>query len=226
MSRKSTLPAIKWSRAARHRDGGTVLLDTELSPSVSVYHYLEYPHALTLFSENRLRLANPTGWTDPYELHRLERIPKGGSLYALCWNRSRYDEPAWRMIGFGRSNALVRIRCRVRSLLTAAGTLAAERKGELYIGKVRYDKREPAVKDDFKSAAGLLLHKSPASRFEHEVRALWFDSGPQKQGTFLPIDAHESITQVMCSPHAHPDVQARIKQEFEKFGVSVVDAAV
>jgi hypothetical protein len=43
---------------------------------------------------------------------------------------------------------------------------------------------------------------------------------------FLPIEAQETITQVMCSPHAHPDVKARIQQEFEKFGVSVVDAAV
>jgi hypothetical protein len=43
---------------------------------------------------------------------------------------------------------------------------------------------------------------------------------------FLPIDAQEMITQVMCSPHAHPDVQARIQQEFEKFGVSVVGVAV
>jgi hypothetical protein len=226
MSRKNTLPPVKWLRVSRHRDGGTVLRDPQLSPSAAVYHYLEYPHALTIFGENRLRLANPAGWSDPYEQHRLGRLPKGESFYAMCWNRSRYDEPAWRMIGFGRTNALVRIRCRVRSLLAAAATLAEQRKGEFYIGKVRYDKREPAVNDGLKSAAGLLLHKSTASRFEHEVRALWFDSEPQNKGLFLPLDAQESITQVMCSPHAHPDVKARIKQEFEKFGVGVVDAPV
>jgi hypothetical protein len=225
MARKGTLASIKWLRASRQRAAGLVLRDKELSPGVAVYHYLEYSHALAIFSENRLRLANPAGWTDPYELGRLARIPKGNSVYALCFNRSRYDEPAWRMVGFGRTNALVRIRCRMRNLLTAAAALAEQRKGEFYIGKVRYDKREPAVKEDLRSAAGLLLHKSPALRFEREVRALWFDDEPQNKGLFLPIEAQETITQVMCSPHAHPDVKARIQQEFEKFGVSVIDAA-
>lgn len=226
MARKGTLAAIKWLRVSRQRDAGRVLQDQELSPGVAVYHYLEYPHALAIFSENRLRLANPAGWTDPYELGRLGRIPTGHSVYALCFNRSRYDEPAWRMVGFGRTNALVRIRLRMRKLLAAATTLAEQREGEFYIGKVRYDKREPAVKDDARSAAGLLLQKSPALRFEREVRALWFDNEPQNKGLFLPIEARDTITQVMCSPHAHPDVKARIQQEFEKFGVSVVGAAV
>lgn len=190
---------------------------------MSVYHYLEYPHALAIFSENRLRLASPSGWTDPYERRWLEHIPQGVSTYALCWNRSRFDEPAWRMVGFGRTNALVRIRCRVQSLLTAAAALSQERKGEFYIGKVRYGND---FAPDVKSVANLLLRKSTAVRFEREVRALWFDAEPQNKGLFLPIDAQETITQVMCSPHAHPDVRARIQQEFDKFGVSVVAAAV
>jgi hypothetical protein len=184
MARKSTLSSIKWLRASRQRTGGTVLRDKALSPAVSLYHYLEYPHALAIFGENRLRLASPAGWTDPYERQRIERIPKGVSVYALCSNRSRYDEAAWRMVGFGRTNALVRIRCRVQTILTAASALAEQREGEFYIGKVEYDKTEVTLKDE-----------------------------------------QETITQVMCSPHAHPDVKARIQQEFEKFGVSVVGAA-
>jgi len=225
MARKSTLSSIKWLRASRQRTGGTVLRDKALSPAVSVYHYLEYPHALAIFGENRLRLASPAGWTDPYERQRIDRIPKGVSVYALCSNRSRYDEAAWRMVGFGRTNALVRIRCRVQTILTAASALAEQREGEFYIGKVEYDKNEVTLKDDLKSVAGLMLRKSPALKFEREVRALWFDIEPQNKGVFLPIDAQETITQVMCSPHAHPDVKARIQQEFEKLGVSVVGAA-
>jgi hypothetical protein len=215
--------SIRWLRASRQRDGGSVLRDKELSATASIYHYLEYPHALAIFSENRLRLANPAGWTDPYERRWLERIPKGTSSYALCWNRSRFDEPAWRLIGFGRTNALVRIRCRVQSILTAALALSQERKGELYIGKVRY---ENAAREDAKTVADLLLRKNAAMRFEREVRVLWFDKEAQNKGVFLPLDAQQAITQVMCSPHAHPDVKARIRQEFDKFGVSVVDATV
>jgi hypothetical protein len=226
MARKSTLSSIRWLRASRQRTGGTVLRDKALNPGVSVYHYLEYPNALAIFGENRLRLASPAGWSDPYERHRNERVPKDVSVYALCWNRSRYDEAAWRMVGFGRTNALVRIRCRVQTILTAAATLAEQREGEFYIGKVEYDKNEVTLKDDIRSVAGLMLRKSPALKFEREVRALWIDNEPQNKGLALPIDAQETITQVMCSPHAHPDVRARIQQEFEKIGVSVVDAAV
>ena len=223
MAQKRTTATIRWLRASRQRDSAGILRDKELSPRVSVYHYLEYPHALAIFSENRLRLANPAGWSDPYERRRLEHIPQGVSAYALCWNRSRFDEPAWRMVGFGRTNALVRIRCRVQSLLTAATALSQERKGEFYIGKVRY---ENDGREDAKVVANLLLRKSTAMRFEREVRALWFDREPQNKGLFLPIDAQETITQVMCSPHAHPDVKARIQQEFDKFAVSVVAASV
>jgi hypothetical protein len=227
MARKTTPSSIRWLRASRKRDSGTVLRDKELNPRASVYHYMEYPHALALFSEKRLRLADPAGWTDPYERHRYAGLPKGISAYALCWNRSHFDEPAWRMVGFGRTNALVRIRCRVENLLTAAIALAELRDGEFYMGKVRYDNNESAAPmGDAKSAANLLLRKSTAVRFEREVRALWFDSEPQNKGLFLPIDAQETITQVMCSPHAHPDVRARIQQEFDKFGVSVVAAPV
>jgi len=223
MARKRTTASIRWLRASRQRDSGTVLRDKELSPRVSVYHYLEYPHALAIFSENRLRLANPAGWTDPYERRWLERIPRGISTYALCWNRSRFDEPAWRMVGFGRTNTLVRIRCRVQSILTAAAALSQERKGEFYIGKMRY---ENDGKEDAKTVANLLLRKSTAVRFEREVRALWFDKEPQNKGLFFPIEAQETITQVMCSPHAHPDVKARIQQEFDKFDIRVADATV
>ncbi len=215
-----------------------MLRDKELSPAVSVYHYLEYPHALAIFSGNRLRLANPTGWADPYERRWYERILaehsplRGTSAYALCWNRSRFDEPAWRMVGFGRTNALVRIRCRVESILTAASTLAEQRGGEFFIGKVRYEQQAMLqrradsmlageIKDIPRTAAGLLLRKSTALRFEREVRALWLDSEPQNKALLLPIDAKSTITQVMCSPHAHADVKARIQQEFEKFGVEV-----
>jgi len=242
MHRKNSSLSIRWLRASRHRDGGTVLRDKELSPSVSVYHYLEYPHALAIFSENRLRLASPAGWTDPYERRWYERVfnhpspIQGSSTYALCWSRSRFDAPAWRMVGFGRTNALVRIRCRVQSILTAASALAEQRPGEFFIGKVRYEQDRTLqrradsmlngeIKDVTRTAAGLLLRKSPALRFEREVRALWLDSEPQNKGLFLPIDAQSTITQVMCSPHAHADVRARIQQEFDKFGVQVVDAA-
>ncbi len=242
---KNSSRSIRWLRESRNRDAGKVLRDADLSLGVSVYHYLEYPHALAIFADSRLRLGNPGVWTDPYERRWHERIfnePSplhATSAYALSCTRSRFDEPAWRMIGFGRTNALVRIRCRIRGILSAAGALAAQRPGTFFVGKVRYEQERALqrrvasvqakeiktgeLKATAPLAANLLLRKSPALRFEREVRALWFDSEPQAKGLFLPIDVQSTITQVMCSPHAHPDVRARIHQEFDKLGISVVD---
>jgi hypothetical protein len=217
-----------------------VFRDERLTTNASVYHYLEYPHALSIFSEGRLRLADPTRWADPYEhwWHKTVFERPGPlhqtSVYALCWSRSRYDEPAWRMAGFQRTNPIIRIRCRVRDILAAASTLAEQRPGAFFAGKVCYEPEEklqqrassvPAgeIKDVTRVAAGLMLRKRNAFRFEKEVRALWLDREPQGTALYLPIDASAVVKQVMCSPHAHPEQRAKIQQEFkERFGVEVI----
>lgn len=235
---KNNSQPLRWSAQPRNAGGSKVLRDEELSPSASIHHYLEYPHALSIFADDRLRLTCPGGWTDPYEgrwwqgLFERPGPLQATSAYALCWSRSRFDEPAWRMVGFGRTNTLVRIRCRVDSLLAAASALASQRPGSFFIGKVRYEhervlqRRSDAqhgkeLKEVTRAAANLLLRKRQAFRFEREVRALWLDGEPQNRGLFLPIDAQATVTQVTCSPHAHPDVQARIQQEFDRFGVTL-----
>jgi hypothetical protein len=217
-----------------------VFRDRDLNPGASVYHYLEYPHALSIFSENRLRLTCPTSWRDPYErwwtdtLFNRPGVLSRTSAYALCWSRSRFDEPAWRMAGFGRTNAIVRIRLRVRDILTAASTFAEEQRGAFFFGSVRYEQERSLLrlgsavlagerKELARGAASLLLRKRNAFRFEREARTLWLDPEPQKKVLFLPVDAKSAISQVMCSPHAHTDERAKIQQEFERFGVIVVD---
>jgi hypothetical protein len=221
-----------------------VFRDERLNAGASVYHYLEYPHALSIFSEGRLRLANPIGWSDPYErwwreavFHRPGPL-QHTSAYALCWSRSRFDEPAWRMAGFQRTNPIIRIRCRVRDILAAASTLAVQRPGAFFTGKVCYEGEEELqqraksvqaaeLKEVTRAAANLLLRKRTAFRFEKEVRAIWLDREPQNTALFLPIDAKSVVRQVMCSPHAHPDQRLKIHQEFEdRFGVEVIDPGI
>src|ERR1700738_2400693 len=135
MRRSSSPQSIRWRQESRSPNGSRVFRDEGLSASASVYHYLEYPHALSIFSEGRLRLADPMRWSDPYEHGWCKTVLdqpgplRQASAYALCWSRSRFDEPAWRMAGFQRTNPIIRIRCRVRDILTAASTLAAQRSG-------------------------------------------------------------------------------------------------
>ena len=118
--------SIRWRQESRSPNGSKVFRDERLNAGASVYHYLEYPHALSVFSEGRLRLANPLTWSDPYEnwwnktLFDRPSPLQQARPYALCWTRSRFDGPAWRMTGFQRTNPIVRIRCRVRDLLAAA----------------------------------------------------------------------------------------------------------
>src|SRR3981081_671170 len=135
------LRSIRWRQESRNPNGSKVFRDETLNASASVYHYLEYPHALSIFSEGRLRLANPMGWSDPYEQWWCKivfdrRGPlRETSAYALCWSRSRYDEPAWRMVGFQRTNPIIRIRCRVRDILAEARPPAEQRPRLFFTGE-------------------------------------------------------------------------------------------
>ena len=237
------LPSIRWRQESRSPDGSKVFRDERLPASASFYHYLEYPHALSIFSEGRLRLADPTRWPDPYEREWCKKVfSRPGPLhqtsaYVLCWSRSQYEEPAWRLAAFQRTNPIIRIRCRVRDILAAASTLAQLRPGSFYAGKVCYEREEklwqrassmPAgeMKEPTRAAANLMLRKRNDFRFEKEVRVLWLDRESQSTALYLPIDAKSVVKQVMCSPHTHPDQRARIHQEFkERFAVEVIDSS-
>jgi hypothetical protein len=241
MSRASSMQSIRWRQRSRSANGSRVFIDDNLQDGAWICHYLEYPHALSIFSEGRLRLANPIKWPDPYEHGWCKTLfDRTGPLhqasaYVLCWSRSHFDEPAWRMAGFQRTNPIIRIRCRVRDILTAAGALAEQRPGSFFTGKVCYEAEEELrrhaksvrtgeIKAVTRIAASALLRKRTAFRFEKEVRTLWLDREPQNTALFLPIDAKSVVKQVMCSPHTHPDQRAKIHQEFEeRFGVKVID---
>src|SRR3984893_2224095 len=148
MRRASSPRSIRWRQESRSPNGSKVFRDEGLNASASIYHYLEYPHALSIFSEDRLRLASPMRWSDPYEhswcrtVFDRPRALHQTSASALCWSQSRFDEPAWRMVGFQRTNPIIRIRCRVRDILAAARTLAEQRPGTFFTGKVCYEREE------------------------------------------------------------------------------------
>jgi hypothetical protein len=244
MSRGSNPRSIRWKQESRTPEGSKVFRDEGLGASASVYHYLEYPHALSIFSEGRLRLANPITWSDPYERWWCKTIfDRPGPLqqtraYVQCWSRNHHDEAAWRMAGFQRTNPILRIRCSVRDILSAASTLAQQRPGSFFMGKVCYETEEGLrkrassaragdVKETTRTVANLLLRKRNAFRFEKEIRAFWLESEPTKTALFVPINPKTVVKQVMCSPYAHQDQRARIHEEFmDRFGVKVIDSRI
>src|SRR5215472_15581727 len=112
MARSTRPRSIRWRLESRGSNGSTVFRADRLQAGTSVYHYLEFPHALAIFTDGRLRLADPVRWPDPYEQSWCKTVferpgpLEATSAYALCWSRSHFDEPAWRMAGFQRTNPI------------------------------------------------------------------------------------------------------------------------
>lgn len=232
-----------WQTHFRGVRGAKVMRDARLPLSTSIYHRLEWRYARLIFENSRLRLSPLLDWPDPYEawwcgeLFGRPRTPLHGiNAYALCWTMSKFDEPAWRMVGYGRSEPIVRLRCTVQSLLESARESLGAQPGSWYIGRVRYRRTsrlrllagrldqcdsssaERKLKDVGRTAASLLIRKRKAFRFEEEVRLIFLDQqgSPPKTEIFLPVD-RAMITDVMTSPYA-TNQRARVAQELAIFG--------
>jgi len=119
----------KWKRHSKSYDGAKVVCDASLSGNQFIYHYLPWPFAIAIFQRKSLRLSSIDSWQDPYErewdnfLFSRQNSLFGVHAYGLCWTTSRFDEPFWRMAGFRREKAIVRIRCRVNDILVAGDDL-------------------------------------------------------------------------------------------------------
>jgi len=59
----------------------------------------------------------------------------GVTACGLCWTTGHYDEPTWRMVGFGfgKSGPIARIRCRVDAILAAGRSLISAQTPILYL---------------------------------------------------------------------------------------------
>jgi hypothetical protein len=161
----------------------------------------------------------------------------GMKAYALCWTSSRYDEPAWRMVGFGKQYPIVRIRTRASDLLQAAEDFVSKHRGAMFLGAVKYSgegslkaaaarMRNGQMKDVTRTAATMLLHKRRAFRFEKEIRLLWLDTGKSQSRLPFPFPARKAITQVMISPYVNALECAQIIRELKPYGVKTVRSGV
>jgi len=196
---------------------------------------------LSIFLGRPVAFSHPTNWPDPYE-HWWCRAIFGrpgplqhASAYVLCWSRSQYDEPAWRMAGSSEPT---------RSSEFAAGCATSwlqpaprgRRSGSFFAAKWAMSEKRPSrransvqtgeIKEVTRAAANLLTAQAQrifASRGRYAPCG--WTASRQNTALFLPIDAKTVVKQVMCSPYAHPDQRARIRQEFdERFAVQVLDA--
>jgi hypothetical protein len=120
----TTQELTSWQCYHCSKDGMKVMIDEFLPANLRVYHRLEWRYGRLIFENLRLRLSPVRDWVDPYEAWWCRELfsRPGSSLervnaYALCWTQSNFDEPAWRMTGYGRREPIVRLRSSVRRLL-------------------------------------------------------------------------------------------------------------
>ena len=234
---------IPWRISSRGKETGKILLDRSLQGHRHVYHMLTWPYAQAIFEDGRLRLSSVRSWDDPYEKKWCEILFGGESklagirAYGQCWTTSQFDEPLWRMAGFGKSDPIVRIRCRVDALVEAGRELISRLPGSLFLGRVHYRREQQLLalaqsvitrkcKEVTRMAAGMLLQKRTAFRFEREVRLLWLSREPAEPAATINIDTPAVITQVMTTPYASLAQHRSIKSYVERYGIEVKRSAV
>jgi hypothetical protein len=137
------------------------------------------------------------------------------------------------MAGFGKSDPIVRIRCRPEALLRAG----LKRQGSLFVGAVRYKREQELLalagtanegsdEEVLQLAASMLVHKRQAFRFEKELRLLCLNTQPEQDCIFLNIDPLATIRQVMISPYALPDQRRDIEGHCRNLGIKPKISAV
>ncbi|MER8761979.1 MULTISPECIES: hypothetical protein [unclassified Mesorhizobium] len=223
-----------WKLIARGDDGRKVMSDVSRDEPRYVYQMLRWQYAKQIFETGILRLRPVRAWQDPFEKWWCDKLFNGpGPLagiqaYGSCWTTGAYDEPRWRMAGFGNNTPIVRIRTRMSVMLNAAGHLIDNNAGSLFLGLVLYRGEDylrklaqsvGSQKQVTRVAATMLLHKRYQFKFEDEVRLLWLDKQPPGEWVFIKVDPNTLIDQVMITPHATDAERQMIEDEFKSIGV-------
>jgi hypothetical protein len=147
--------------------------------------------------------------------------------YGSCWTRRWLDEPFWRMYACRcveeetgaaakkpqhpvRVLPAVRFRSKVGTLFEWLRQAAQQEQCKAFMGRVRYcpiaqlvdtaSKMRRADDNPAPTAATGLHMKRRAYKFEDEVRLLWIDRKPKRDGHGIAFDPTALFDQVMIGP--------------------------
>ena len=189
-----------------------------------VWKYMSLEHALDMIEEERLYLANPTVWKDPYESYFMratylensirksyaELFESPCQLYCTCFTDAFQNDAQWNL--YNGEDMAVMIGFDVEKLFEAF----AQCHSRLYIGRVNYveggwakarelsdSDKEELRKGNKKAILSLMLRKRINYAYEQEIRLMCLrkHDDKEKKGTNVSIPGIvDAIVRIRVSP--------------------------
>ncbi len=222
---------------AEHPLKAMVFSGADLSPRTRIYRYLTWDRAREFFETNKLRLASPRSWVDPYEhwwcdlLFRPSSQLHVANAFACCWSTRHTDEPYWRLYDRDGTRAVVRLGTTVQRIVDALSSAVAVMPAKAFVGRVRYrptielERAALRVKigseKEVAAVAARMLHmKRSAFQFEQEVRVVWVERSADGLDRHIPLNSVNVFRRVMIGPSVLRDQAASIRRSLRQLGVS------
>lgn len=174
-----------------------------------IYRMMPLCYLLELFEKKQNVLVKPHKWKDPFE----NCIIETENVYGQCWTFKKASDALWKI--YSGDSVAIRVRSRVGTLKKTLETaIVGSGTPSVFVEEVRYltetQTREFASELHGEArpfsnrivASGLVIKKR-AFAYEHELRLLFFRSGPEGAINDLfrySVDPLELIEQIMIDP--------------------------
>lgn len=224
-----------------------------------IHHIIRTGFFEKMLMENCLFLRKATDWDDPYDAALLKMdtllddkiVPLSDSIkeiYGQCWtDRADECDGLWRVYSNNRTNDVVRITVKIRSLLEAVLNSPAHdyRFKDFAIGKVLYETNEElrsklvfrpcGLQNAVEWGEAFLFHKRKEFSYESEVRLIYkaLDSKDQKENGIykipMPYAWSEIIERVQFSPWMCSCKKEQLRKLFSEYNFrpeNVVDSTL
>lgn len=233
---------VRWQRVRIGSSGRKFLHDGVIGENTWLYHTLQWRHAKKIYYDKRLRFSPVKNWSDPNNplsdcqeiescevLFNRETSLKGVTAYGMCLSINR-SERWWLKPRNDIEYCRVRLRTTMEAIRKVGYELIKKSDGSLFAGSVRYHEeemlnniRESVASGTFKevsrTAAGVLMYKSPKSIWQEEIRLLWFDRNPESDDFYITVDPSIMIDEIEVSPYEPTEVRRTVQNEIAELTV-------
>lgn len=211
-----------------------------------MYRYMSFENIMDMFQKNKIRMASPSTWKDPYEKYFYEssyqfpnnackNIDNHNNLFACCFTYNGSCEASWKM--YRPNSAVLQAKFHTQTLIDA---LRKTKGPTIYIGIVNYSNTKNIVKEAKQSISNfngsstgelsakewlnILLYKRSAFSYEKEIRLFTFADDNvtvDNKNCFLPLNnANNACSDITISPELSSVLADTIKHTLKSFGIN------